>query len=377
MCSGISEATNVLLTSSRFTYTALVWGLKAQMLFFYNRLTFGLSQQLFVKIMGVVVAVTYIAVFLTIIFGCYPTQRNWQVVPYPGLKCTFKMQNFYVSTVLNVLTDALVLAIPLPLLWKLQVPKRQKIALVLLLCSGMFVIAAALIRITMTLVGNPSALNINRWSVRETIAGIIAVNIPIIRPVFGRAFWSRDFPPGSRKSKGSTPPTHSRSAPRPRHSKFGKLDAYELDDDLQTAIDHRNSSDDMDNSNGQKYRHEPTVVELDRASTSDIHPQPTNRSSEDLVIQKPTPTENRAEHSRMKNLSRQAPSRNTSYPEEEDLEAGSHPRMEVAVEQRYEIGPSPRLGSPGGSGEVRGWSSGWPGRGFGNRTTIEAEGRGG
>lgn len=152
------------------------------MLFFYNRLTFGLRQQFFVKVMGIVVAVTYVAVFLTIMLGCYPTEKNWQVLPYPGLKCTFKMQNFYVSTVLNVLTDAAVLAIPLPLLWTLQVPKRQKIALVLMLCSGMFVIAAALIRITMTLVGDPSALNINRWGVRETIAGIIAVNVPIIRP---------------------------------------------------------------------------------------------------------------------------------------------------------------------------------------------------
>jgi len=152
------------------------------MLFFYNRLTFGLRQQQFVKIMGVIVVATYVAVFLTIMLGCYPTHKNWQVVPDPGLKCTFKMQNFYVSTVLNVLTDVAVLAIPVPLLWALQVPKRQKIWLVLLLCSGFFVIAAAIIRITMTLMANPSALTINRWGVRETIAGIIAVNIPIVRP---------------------------------------------------------------------------------------------------------------------------------------------------------------------------------------------------
>lgn len=61
------------------------------MLFFYRRLTFGLKQQSFVKIMGYVVGATYIAVFLTIMLGCYPTHKNWQVVPYPGLKCTFKM----------------------------------------------------------------------------------------------------------------------------------------------------------------------------------------------------------------------------------------------------------------------------------------------
>jgi hypothetical protein len=152
------------------------------MLFFFNRLTFGLKQQHFVKILGIAVGVTYVAVFLTITLGCYPTQRNWQVVPYPGEVCTFKPQNFYVSTALNVVTDAALLAIPLPLMWALQVPLKKKIALCLLLSSGIFVISAAIIRIVMTLVSHPSALTINRWGVRETIAGIVAVNAPILKP---------------------------------------------------------------------------------------------------------------------------------------------------------------------------------------------------
>ncbi|KAF6519435.1 hypothetical protein HZS61_017809 [Fusarium oxysporum f. sp. conglutinans] len=50
------------------------------------------------------------------------------VVPDPGEKCSFKMQNFLVTTVLNVLTDALILGIPMPLLWKLQVPFRKSVS---------------------------------------------------------------------------------------------------------------------------------------------------------------------------------------------------------------------------------------------------------
>jgi hypothetical protein len=152
------------------------------MLFFFNRLTFGLKQQMLVKWLAVAVGVTYLAVFLTITFACFPTRRNWQVVPHPGLKCTFKPQNFYVCTVLNVVTDAAILAIPLPLMWALQVSWKKEVALMALLSSGVFVITAAIICIVMTLVANPSALTINRWGVRKTIAGIIAVNIPIIKP---------------------------------------------------------------------------------------------------------------------------------------------------------------------------------------------------
>lgn len=42
----------------------------------------------------------------------------------------------------------------------------------------------------MTLEASPSALVINRWGVRETVAGIIAVNLPILRPMLRTAFWT-------------------------------------------------------------------------------------------------------------------------------------------------------------------------------------------
>ena len=74
------------------------------------------------------------------------------------------------------------MAIPIPLLWQLRVSLKKKLALMVLFSSGIFVIAAALLRIIMTLKANPSALNVNRWGVRETIAGIVAINVPIIRP---------------------------------------------------------------------------------------------------------------------------------------------------------------------------------------------------
>lgn len=151
------------------------------MLFFFNRLTFGLNQQRLVKIFAVICVVTYIAVFLTISCGCSPIERNWQVLPKPGKKCTMKLQNFYVTTVLNVVTDAMVLTIPVPLLWGMKIPWTRKIGLMLLLCSGVFVITAAIMRITFTF-ANVNALNINRWGTRETIAGITAVNAPILTP---------------------------------------------------------------------------------------------------------------------------------------------------------------------------------------------------
>jgi hypothetical protein len=93
----------------------------------------------------------------------------------------------------------------MPLLWKLQVPFRKsvspplpqtpsniprKLIIGILLSSGAFVIAAAITRVVLTLSANPSALTINAWGVRETIVGILAVNIPILRPIFSKSFWN-------------------------------------------------------------------------------------------------------------------------------------------------------------------------------------------
>jgi hypothetical protein len=81
------------------------------------------------------------------------------------------------------------LAIPIPMLWGLQIKFSKKVAIGLFICSGTFVIAAAIVRAALTLGNTPSGLNINRWGVRETIVGIITVNLPILRPMFRRGFW--------------------------------------------------------------------------------------------------------------------------------------------------------------------------------------------
>lgn len=97
-------------------------------------------------------------------------------------------------------TDALILYVPVPLLWAMRVPLRQKLVIGLLLCSGVFVISAAIIRVVSTLVANPSALTINRWGVRETLVGIIAVNAPILPPLFRKSFWKEGTMSGGQSS---------------------------------------------------------------------------------------------------------------------------------------------------------------------------------
>lgn len=168
------------------SYVTLIWSLKASLLVFYSRLTLGLWQQKFIKIMAVVCVVAYVAVVLVLFLHCTPIERNWQAKPYPGDKCAITVANYLVVASFNVITDAGILAIPLPLVWKVQIPLARKIVIGILLSSGVFVITAALLRCVLSLISVANIGNSTIWGIRETFVSLIAISAPAIKPLFNR-----------------------------------------------------------------------------------------------------------------------------------------------------------------------------------------------
>ncbi|KAL8729618.1 MAG: hypothetical protein Q9181_004933 [Wetmoreana brouardii] len=66
-------------------YTVLLWTLKTCMLIFYSRLTDGVNNmRIRIRIGAVLLAVSFLATFLTILLGCLPVHRHWQINPDPG-----------------------------------------------------------------------------------------------------------------------------------------------------------------------------------------------------------------------------------------------------------------------------------------------------
>ncbi|KAB8234383.1 uncharacterized protein BDW43DRAFT_274032 [Aspergillus alliaceus] len=172
-----------------YSYTALIWVMKAKMLFLYKRLTLGLWQSRVIKWLAILCGITYLAVFLTVTFGCFPISNNWRVYPPPSKQCGLKIQNVIVTCVLNVSTDFALLFIPIPLLWRVKTSFSRKLVIAVFLSSGIFVITASIIRTSLTLVAEPSSITVNRWGIRETFVGVATVNLPILRPLFTKRFW--------------------------------------------------------------------------------------------------------------------------------------------------------------------------------------------
>jgi len=167
----------------------------------------------------------------------------------------------------------MIMVTPIPMLWNLEVSRSRKFSLSLLLFPGVFVIAAAVIRVVMSLQVSPSALNINRWGVRETLAGIIAVNIPILRPMLRGSFWRRG-PMMSTRSKTPDATYGSRRTPR----KWTLSSSAHID-----SFDPERQKDIRDKSG--------VVIEMtDHSSECSSNPSQRRSDSEEFIIARPQAT---------------------------------------------------------------------------------------
>ncbi|KAJ9637880.1 hypothetical protein H2199_007375 [Coniosporium tulheliwenetii] len=123
-------------------YTLLLWMIKLCMTILYSRLTAGVNNmEIRVRIGYVIVISTYIATEMSILFGCRPFHKNWQIYPDPGNLCqpAISKIDLYVTVVLNVATDMYLLTIPLPMLWKANMSKVKKYSLILVFGGAVFV----------------------------------------------------------------------------------------------------------------------------------------------------------------------------------------------------------------------------------------------
>ncbi|KAL3297358.1 short-chain dehydrogenase reductase sdr [Colletotrichum asianum] len=175
------------------TYSCLVlWPAKAAMCTFFLRLTEGLHN--FQKrIYGgfALIVVTWLTVFFSIIFSCFPTHKNWQIYPDPGNTCqpAISKVNILVTVVLNVLTDLYLMSIPIPMLWFSKLPLRKKLGLIVLFSGGIFVTMAGILRCVL-IISDPvnGASQAGSWAVRETFVAVVTTNVPMIFPLIRRWF---------------------------------------------------------------------------------------------------------------------------------------------------------------------------------------------
>ena len=124
-------------------YTTALTLPKYSILLFYSRIfkTRGFTIALWT--VGTLVTLEYIAVVLVEIFQCIPVHALWDFGPG---RC-INLKGFFIGTgVLNTITDAIILVLPLPLIWTLRIDRTQRLALSGVFLLGGFIVIVSIIR---------------------------------------------------------------------------------------------------------------------------------------------------------------------------------------------------------------------------------------
>jgi hypothetical protein len=103
---------------------------------------------------GVVVIIFWITSVFCIIFTCVPVEAAWDY-SITDAKCIHILDYFYTCAGVNIATDLLLCFLPLPTIWKLQMPQAQRI--VVCIIFGMGTLYAHLPFLLLRLTTSPSA----------------------------------------------------------------------------------------------------------------------------------------------------------------------------------------------------------------------------
>jgi len=186
-----------------------IWGCKICLLLMYNKLTFGLSQQLAVKIVGGYVVINWIIMEI-LYFGvwCRPFYDYWEV-PVANEQCSAAIHHLITNAVFNLSSDIMMLCIPLPLLITSKLPRTKKLILCILFSLGIFVILCAVLNKYYSF-AHPFSPMWTFWYIREASTAILVANMPMCWPLLRRIFNLKAF---NGVSSSNGPRSGSKSVP--------------------------------------------------------------------------------------------------------------------------------------------------------------------
>ncbi|KAK8860023.1 integral membrane protein [Apiospora arundinis] len=137
----------------------------------------------------VIVSLTAASGVITSLASCRPFSARWDPALFVS-NCIDAPRFWAGLSVPNVATDVVMLLLPLPVVWRLHMDKRQKVALSAVFLLGSIGIIASVIRLTVTsrvsvlTDGTWDSADIATWSLVESGCYLIASCLPVLRPMY-------------------------------------------------------------------------------------------------------------------------------------------------------------------------------------------------
>lgn len=105
------------------------------------------SVRLFLRFVYFFLLSTLVAVVIATLAECQPFDHYWQVIPDPGPSCRAGYANLITMGTCDVITDLLLVAFPVPIILISHLTVKRKIALVLLFCLSLILVAITCYRV--------------------------------------------------------------------------------------------------------------------------------------------------------------------------------------------------------------------------------------
>ncbi|THV52094.1 hypothetical protein BGAL_0089g00210 [Botrytis galanthina] len=158
----------------RIAYVSYIWSLKACILLYYYRLTTRQPEQRYVIFTFWLIAATWTTTFLLWMLQCRPFNLNWKLTN-PPQKCAS-----------IIVTNVILIAIPLPMIWRTQMVTATKLKVSAVFLVGIFLVVISIIR---TVLQESKTQEIDDrffWGNMECLLMAFFANAPILNALYRR-----------------------------------------------------------------------------------------------------------------------------------------------------------------------------------------------
>lgn len=171
----------------------------------FNRMLAGLPwAERVIKIVWVILGVSYIVAQISCFTDCRPFYLYWQVVPDPGLspccnvtenafshlqlgKCSQALGQLFIVGGLNIASDLILIFLPMPTLFRIKRPLLARLRLIALFSLDFFLVATTILRFPLTLANSPSSVNRTTWASIEAVVAALTANLPTLYSLRNRS----------------------------------------------------------------------------------------------------------------------------------------------------------------------------------------------
>ncbi|KAH7310571.1 hypothetical protein B0I35DRAFT_481875 [Stachybotrys elegans] len=219
-----SYAWQLALFASILCYTVTLVLVKLSILAFYWK-TFSVNA----STRPLILALTFmtcgwgIAIIITNCLQCQPISALWDRYrpnnpPSPAdYECNVNTRGLFIASAIpNIMVDILLMALPMPYIWRLRLPRRQKVAVGGIFAVGIFVTITSVLRLAMVINIDRSSVDVTWnytdagiWTIVEGNVAILCACLVFLKPVINRLSFGllgTTTPPNEADSAGRQKP---------------------------------------------------------------------------------------------------------------------------------------------------------------------------